>query len=142
MGLVIDTGPLVAFLNADDQHHAWAVEALSAVRPPLATCDAVLSEACFLLARARRSGGGGGGTAVLELVRRGLLTAPFAVEREVEPVSRLMTRYASQPMSLADACLVRMTELDSSATVITLDEDFRVYRRNGRGKIRVIAPWS
>lgn len=142
MGLVVDTGPLVAFLNSHDQHHGWAVDALSKVRPPLATCDAVLSEACFLLARARRSGGGTGATAVLELVDRGLLTATFAVGREVAPVSKLMTRYASVPMSLADACLVRMAELDPGSTVITLDEDFRVYRRNGRGKIRVIAPWS
>jgi hypothetical protein len=52
----------------------------------------------------------------------------------------LMTKYATVPMSLADACLVRMTELNSGSTVLTLDRDFRVYRRTGRHVVPVIAP--
>ena len=138
MGLIIDTGPLVAALRARDEHHAWAVRALSMVRPPLATCDAVVSEACFLLERA----GCNDSSALLSLVLDGLIIPTFRFADEVRAVDALMRRYASVPMSFADACLVRMAELDRDPTGVTLDEDFRVYRRNGRGPIRVIAPWS
>lgn len=141
MSYVLDTGPLVAFLNEEDAHHAWAVEALGEVRPPLATCEAVLSEATFLLGRARRARRPAW-LAPIELVQRGLLAPTFSLRAEVDPVAKLLERYADVPMSLADACLVRMTELASSTTVITLDEDFRVYRRNGRSRIAVIAPWA
>lgn len=141
MSYALDTGPLVALLNESDAHHAWAVEALGRVRPPLVTCEAVLSEACFLLGRARRARRPAW-LAPLELVQRGLLTPAFSLHGEIDPVTKLLERYAGVPMSLADACLVRMTELSSSTTVITLDEDFRVYRRNGRSRIAVLAPWS
>lgn len=129
----MDTGPLVAFLNARDAHHDWARKVLDGVEPPLRTCEAVISEACFLVRRLK-----GGPDAVLELVARGIVQIGFRLDAELGPVRRLMTRYASTPMSLADACLVRMTELDGRATVLTLDKDFRVYRRNGRQIIPVI----
>ncbi|MEK6607693.1 MAG: PIN domain-containing protein [Myxococcota bacterium] len=134
---LLDTGPLVAFLNAADDHHAWAREALAGVEPPMATCESVLSEACFLL---RRSGAGT--AAVVELVARGLLVVPYRLEPDAESVRRLLVKYADVPMALADACLVRMAEVDAQASVVTLDRDFLRYRRNGRHVLRVIAPFS
>jgi len=132
---LLDTGPLVALLSIHDAHHAWAHDTLSAITQPAYTCEAVLVEACFLLRNTRRGVDG-----VLSLVSRGDLVPQFRIAPEIEAVRKLMTKYASVPMSLADACLVRMTELDARATVLTLDKDFRIYRRNGRQAVPVLMP--
>jgi predicted nucleic acid-binding protein len=132
---IVDTGPLVALLNGRDAHHDWVREALMRIRPPLITCEAVLSEACFLVRKLR-----GGPDAVLAPVGRGIVDVPFRVDRELSAVRRLMSRYASVPMSLADACLVRMSELEDDPIVLTLDRDFRVYRRHTRQAIPLVAP--
>ena len=105
------------------------------MEPPLFTCEPVLSEACFLLQRFT-----GGQEAVLELVSRGILQSDFRVISEIDPLRKLMRKFADVPMSLADACLVRMTELNSQAAVLTLDSDFRLYRRNRRQAIPVLMP--
>jgi predicted nucleic acid-binding protein len=133
--VVIDTGPLVAFLNRRDAGHAWALQTLRGITGPLRTCEAVLSEACFLVRRIA-----GGPDAVMELVARGIVEVPFRLSDEVAAVRKLMARYASLPMSLADASLVRMTELDPKLTVMTLDDDFRVYRKLGRQLVPVLMP--
>jgi predicted nucleic acid-binding protein len=133
--VVVDTGPLVAFLNARDAHHDWAVQVLDGVEPPLLTCEAVISEACFLVRQLVA-----GPDAVLDLVARGIVAIDFRLASELGPVRKLMAKYATVPMSLADACLVRMTELDMRSTVLTLDEDFRVYRRHGRQAVPAILP--
>lgn len=132
---VLDTGPLVAFLNRRDRYHAWAVAEFDTISPPIATCDAVLSEACFLVRNIP-----GGADAVLTLVERGLVSVPFHVEPEAASLRKLMKRYSTVPMSLADACLVRMTELDPRAVVLTIDSDFTIYRRNGRQVIATRRP--
>ena len=131
----MDTGPLVAFLNRRDRYHDWATSQLAKVAPPLATCEAVVTEACHLLRNAP-----GGAEAVLELVHRGLLRLSFQLEEEIEPVSRLMARYANVPMSLADGCLVRLMELKAQSTLLTLDSDFKVYRMHGRQVIPTRIP--
>lgn len=132
---IIDTGPIVAFLNANDSYHAWAREVLGTIEPPLSTCEAVLSECCFLLQRIPK-----GHHAVLNLVARGVIQVEFSLRDEFSAVRRLMERYASVPMALADACLVRMSELNLRATVLTLDGDFRIYRRNRRQVIPLLSP--
>ncbi len=133
--VLLDTGPLVAFLNGRDRYHEWSKGILAGVDAPLFSCEAVLSEACFLLRHAR-----GGGEAVLKLVDRGLVRIPFRLEAENAPVRRLLTRYADVPISLADACLVRMSEQVPNAVVLTLDRDFKVYRKHGRHVIRTVMP--
>jgi predicted nucleic acid-binding protein len=133
--VLVDAGPLVAFLNRRDQRHRWAVETFGGITGPLRTCEAVLSEACFLVRKLE-----GGADSVLQLVVRGIIEVPFRLSDEVVAVRKLMTRYASVPMSLADASLVRMTELDSKLTVMTLDADFRIYRRLGRQVVPVLMP--
>jgi predicted nucleic acid-binding protein len=134
--IVIDTGPIVAFLNKRDTWHDWAVDALSHVRPPLLSCEAVISEACFLLRNVE-----GGADAVLELNARGLIDLSFRVEPVLQDVRRLMKRYDDVPMSFADACLVRLAEATPRASVMTVDSDFRRYRKLGRQVIPLIAPW-
>jgi predicted nucleic acid-binding protein len=132
---LLDTGPLVALLNRRDRHHDWACEEWSDIEPPLLSCDAVISEACFLLRSVR-----GGSTSVLELVDREVVALPFRLDHEAARVKALLLRYANVPMSLADACLVRMAEQYPSSPVLTLDRDFRLYRKNGRQVIPARMP--
>lgn len=133
--ILLDTGPLVAFLNRHDGHHRFASEALGSIPPPLFTCEAVISEACFLV---RNLEGGPG--AVLEMVKRGIVLPSFRLDAEISAVDQLMRKFRDVPMSFADACLVRMAELDADVKVLTLDRDFRIYRRNRRQVVPVIMP--
>ena len=133
--VIVDTGPIVAFLNGRDRYHAWVHGLLAELPPPLYTCESVISEACFLVRSLP-----GGASAVLELLARRIVAIGFDVSAEVGAVRKLMTKYANVPMSLADACLVRMTELERDTSVLTLDSDFRVYRRNRRQVVPVTMP--
>lgn len=134
--LLLDTGPLVAYLNRNDRHHAWAVRCWSACYAPLWTCEAVLSEAVFLL-----QADGSNADPVLRLLDRGVLHLEFSCAAHRPDVSRLLRTYQDQPMSFADACLVRMAELSESCQVFTTDRDFLVYRRRGRRVIPILAPF-
>ena len=134
---VVDTGPLVALLNRRDRHHAWIRQVLNTVEPPILTCEAVVSEACFLLGRLA-----GGQDALLELLANDVVRIDFRLHTEIDTVRGLMRKFAAVPMSLADACLVRMSELDAQTAIVTMDGDFRVYRRNRRQVIPTIMPGS
>jgi uncharacterized protein len=133
--VLIDTGPLVAFLNRRDRYHGWAKQQLAKLEPPLLTCEAVASEACFLL-RAQP----GGAEAVIELIERELLELTFDLGEEASRVRDVIARYANLPASLADVCLVRMAELHAGSRVLTLDSHFKVYRIHGRKVIPTISP--
>jgi predicted nucleic acid-binding protein len=133
--ILVDTGPLVAVLNAADEHHAWALEVFGRLVPPVFTCEAVLSEAQFLL-----HDRGGDPLAVLDWVRLGAVSLSFSAGAEIGRLLALQRSYQNLPMDFADACLVRMTELHSRSRVLTTDAHFRIYRRNGRQQIPVIAP--
>lgn len=135
--IILDTGPLVAFLNRQDKHHRWALMQWERRQPPLITCEAVLSEACFLL-----SGFAGGQDAVIALVQRNVLQIAFALADHVDRIDRLVRKYADAPMSLADACLVRMAELFPDSAVMTLDSDFQFYRKNKSRVIPIISPYT
>jgi uncharacterized protein len=134
---LLDTGPLVAYLDNRDQWHKWAVSQWQISRPPFLTCESVICEACFLLLR-----NGGMAASVLTLLQRGILKIGFQIESEVASIESLMRRYDDTPMSLADACLVRLAELHSDCRVLTLDRDFTRYRRHGRQVIPLLAPWD
>lgn len=133
--VLLDTGPLVAFLNRRELHHEWARREFGLVSPPLLTCEAVLTEACWLV-----RGISGGVGAVMDLVDRGIVKAPFSLDADAGRVKRLMERYRSLPMSLADACLVRMAEAHAGTKVMTLDAHFQIYRLSNRCVVPVIMP--
>ena len=101
--VLLDTGPLVAYLNRNDHHHEWAVECWSALFDPLWTCEAVLSEAIFVL-----QSEGADIEPVLRLLERRLVRIDLTFDDHRSDVIRLLRKYADQPMSVADACLVRM----------------------------------
>ncbi|PZO43880.1 MAG: pilus assembly protein [Pseudanabaena frigida] len=133
--IIIDTGVLVAFLMPSDKYHQWAVSSLANVNYPILTCEAVLTEVCFLLQRVHA-----GREKVLQLVKQGYIEIPFCLSEEIEAIEKLMHRYQSVPISLADACLVRMAENYDDNSVMTLDSDFRIYRKHRNQEIPVIMP--
>ncbi len=134
-GVLVDTGPLVASINRRDRFHNWAKARLAEIEPPIFTCEAVLAEACFLLRNHP-----GGSRAVMEFLVRRILEIPFCLEEHARPVASLLQKYADAPMSLADACLVRMSELREDSVVWTLDRHFRLFRRHGRHVITTLMP--
>jgi len=136
-GVILDTGPLVALLNRRDHYHLWAKDCFAETTPPLLTCEAVISEACFLVRSLPR-----GPQTVVDLIQRGVLGTNFRIDEEASRLATMMERYTSVPMSLADACLVRMSEQQSEGIVLTLDSDFLIYRKHGRQVIPVLMPES
>jgi len=136
MSLIIaDTGPLVAYLDRSDRDHAWAKETFMHITQPLLTCEAVIAETLFLLRR-----GGIDPDGLLNLISRGLVMPEFRLSQEIGAIQHLMKTYRNVPMSLADSCLVRMAEIHESSKVMTLDSDFRVYRKSRRKVIPLLCP--
>ena len=128
---IADTGFLVAFANARDQHHGWALDVAEDVTEPLLTCEAVLAETAFHL---------GDVGLVLEMISEELIHLDFVCNDQLAHLAFLAKRYKDRKPDLADLCLIRMSELHPKNSVITVDEDFRVYRRNKREVIPLISP--
>ncbi len=131
--VLVDAGLTVALLSRRDSHHRWAIEQATRFPPPWKTCEAALSEAFFLL-------GARGAPALSALLRRGAVAVGFDLGDNLEVVLRLMQKYGDVPASLADACLVRMTETLGDPLVLTTDCDFRLYRRHGRPGVPCMLP--
>ncbi len=134
--VILDTGPLVAYLNRKDQYHQWAVQCWDALFDPLWTCEAVLSEAIFLLQSESINP-----EPLLRFLERGIVRMDFNAGDHQPDVLRLLRKYVDRPISFADACLVRMAELTDACQVFTTDDDFRIYRRKGRQLIPLLAPF-
>jgi predicted nucleic acid-binding protein len=131
--VLVDAGFLVALLSRRDSHHQWAVAQVSNQGPPWRTCEAVLSEAFHLL--------GERGVPVLgSLLRRRAVMVAFDLDNDVDSVIKLLQKYANVPISLADACLVRMSETIADPIILTTDSDFRIFRRHSRQMIPCLLP--
>jgi predicted nucleic acid-binding protein len=131
--VLVDAGFVVALLSRRDHHHRWAAAQAARTPPPWMTCEAALSEAFHLLRAA-------GTPALAALLRRDAVASAFDVRSELTRVLDLMDKYRDVPMSLADACLLRMTETVPDPTLLTTDEDFRIYRRHGRQVVPCALP--
>jgi uncharacterized protein len=131
--VLVDAGFIVALLSRRDTHHAWAAAQAPRLAPPWSTCEAALSEAVHLL-------GALGAPALGALLTRRCVRVAFALANDLQPVLKLMHKYSDVPISLADACLVRMSETVADPVVLTTDADFRIYRRHGRGVIPCVMP--
>jgi uncharacterized protein len=123
---IVDTGPLIAFFDRAEQHHRWVAERIEELDAPLLVCEPVLAEAMFLLARFEKAQ-----NAMLALVENGALNVAFRVDEHIGELRKLLHRYRNIPMSLADACIVRMSEIHDRHAVLTLDSDFSIYRKHG-----------
>jgi predicted nucleic acid-binding protein len=128
--ILVDAGPLVALVDADDQHHLRCVAALRASREPMATVWPPLTEAMYLLGDLPRAQ-----EALWEMLERGALHL-FPLDSGDAPRMReLMRKYANRPMDLADAALLRVAEREGIRRIFTVDRrDFSVYRLHGRIK--------
>ena len=133
--VLLDTGPWVALHCRNDRHHSWAREQFAQITGSLLSCEAVVAETCFLLAR-----GGHDPAKALALVARGVVQMGMVLGDEIAAVQGLFERYDNVPASLADACLVRMSEQHAQCRVFTLDADFHIYRRHGRRVIPLLTP--
>jgi predicted nucleic acid-binding protein len=135
MAVLLDTGPWVALLRRDDTHHRWALEPFRRLPPPLLSCEAVLAETCFPLARS-----GVDLALAPPFIERGAVHLPFALQEQISAVSSLFRRYENVPASLADAALIRLSEITDAPLLLTADSDFHIYRRHGRQTIPLINP--
>ncbi len=134
LGVLLDTGPLVALLSANDVNHARARRLFADCTPPLRCCEAVLAEACFLLRKVHRNAP----AEVVALGRRGVYQIAIAIEEHWTNIEVLLTRYADRPISLADACLIRCGEIHEEPRILTFDSDFSVYRWGRNRKFELL----
>jgi predicted nucleic acid-binding protein len=132
--VLVDAGFLIALLSRRDHHHAWAAAQSPGLSLPWKTCEAVLSEAFHLLGARGRPG-------LATLLGRGAVVSAFNLAGELDRVLSLMQKYAQVPMSLADACLVRMSETLTDPVILTTDTDFRIYRRHSRHVVPSVTPY-
>lgn len=130
---IADTGFLVAFANRRDRYFEWAYRLSERVREPLLTCEAVIAETAFHLRNAELA---------MLMVEKGLVQLAFDLENSRSELLKLSQQYADRSPDLTDLCLIRMSELYPDYSVITIDGDFRIYRRNRRQTIPTIMPPS
>jgi len=131
--VIVDAGFLLAALNHRDNNHAWAMATAAHYPPPWQTCEAVVADMFSLT-------GPSGHPVFAELIRRRSLTSSFHLNEHTGEVLALMEKYSTVPMSLADACLVRMTEILSDPALLTTNTDFRIYRRHERKAVPCVMP--
>jgi len=130
-----DSSPLVALLNRNDAHHRWAREQFDHVPCPVWTCEGAIAETSYLLQT-----DGISPWSVIELLENKILAIQFDLSLNIDRVLSLMKKYADTPMDFVDACLVTMAEEKSNCKLLTLDSDFRIYRRFERQTIPLITP--
>jgi predicted nucleic acid-binding protein len=132
MKSILDAGPLIAALNRQDQYHSWSCEVLERLGPPFYSCPEAMAEAAAMTGRP---------SIIVEMIQSGEIILAFDLSEQTAGVLSLLQKYGDRDVDLADACIVRMTELIRDCQVITLDrKDFAVYRRSGRDLIPLIAP--
>jgi uncharacterized protein len=131
MNAIADTGLLVAMTRRQDQYHEWAAALAEQITWPVITCEAVLAETAFHLHSSE---------AVVGLLRDNVVRIAFDCASHTEHLHDLAVRYADHHPDLADLCLIRMSELYPRHTLITVDTEFRFYRRNKRDIIPALYP--
>ena len=132
--ILVDAGPLVALIDADDRHHERCVETLAAIREPIGTVWPAITEAMYLLSDVPK-----GQTGVWQLLERGAVQLLALGREDIPRMRRLMEKYAGLPMDLVDAALVHVADRDGLRTVFTLDRrDFGVYRLPGGRRLGLL----
>lgn len=133
--IIADAGVIGGLIYEKDRWHKWAFENAKQLAPPFFTCEAVITEACYLLQNVKD-----GEQTILNMITDGFLQIDFRLFDEAVSAKSLMKKYENVPMSLADACLVRMSEIVENSIVFTTDSDFHIYRKKGKQKIDLIIP--
>lgn len=136
MNILIDTGPIVAFLNKNDQYHSFVKENMSLLMAPFYSCEAVITESFFLMSRIPM-----GVEKLIELLEMQYILIQPVYSENQSSIHHLIQSYSNIPMSMADACLVQMTDQRKESSIFTLDSDFQIYRSLKGEHIQVIAPF-
>ena len=126
--VLLDTGVIVALMDRGEKSHDACAEVILNLEAPLITCEAVISESCYLLRDLT-----GASEAIIDNVAAGIFQIPFQLSRESAGVKSILRKYRDQEIDFADACLIRMAEEFATPEVLTLDKDFTFYRW-GRNK--------
>jgi uncharacterized protein len=132
---IVDTGPLVALLDRRERHHRWVKEHIEKLEAPMLVCEPVIAEAMYLLGGLPKAQ-----DAIFGLLLNGALRLALRLDEQAAAIRELHRKYRDTPMSLADACIVRMAELNGAHLVFTLDSDFLVYRKHGRVPLQLVRP--
>jgi predicted nucleic acid-binding protein len=128
---LIDTGAILALLDASDPWHGDCAAAVRGIELPLVTSAAVVTEALHFLIDHRLP-------RAWRFFRSPTITLLPIGNDDLPDLERLMTKYADRPMDFADATLVRLAEREGLTTILTVDRDFEVYRIGGRKAFRVL----
>jgi uncharacterized protein len=131
--VLLDTGVIVALLDRSESFHRTCAQTVREVEAPLVTCEAVITESCYLL---RNLSGASG--AVIENIAAGIFQVPFQLSRDTAGVRRVMQKYKDRKIDLADACLIRLADEFGTADILTLDRDFAIYRWGKNKPFRVL----
>jgi predicted nucleic acid-binding protein len=131
--VLLDTGVIVALLDRSESFHRTCAQTVREVDAPLVTCEAVITESCYLL---RNLSGASG--AVIENVAAGIFQVPFQLSRDTAGVRQVLQKYKDRKIDLADACLIRLADEFGTADILTLDQDFAIYRWGKNKPFRVL----
>jgi len=131
---LIDTGVVFGIVNHRDRWHSACLEALTAVRVPLLTTEAVLTEFFHLVASHRCDP-----EKAWAFVRSGALTVRSIADSDLPQLHELMVKYRDRPMDFADATLVHLAARENLSLILTVDhEDFQTYRIAGRKRFTIL----
>ena len=121
--VLLDTGVIVALLDRSEKLHKACAQTVREVEAPLVTCEAVITESCYLLRNLS-----GASEAVIENITAGIFQVPFQLSRDTAGVKQVLRKYKERKIDLADACLIRLADQFGTADILTLDQDFTIYR--------------
>jgi predicted nucleic acid-binding protein len=121
--VLLDTGFIAALLDRSERFHKVCARTVRELGAPLITCEAVIAESCYLLRNLS-----GAPEAVIENNAAGIFQVPFQLSQETAGVRQILRKYRDRQMELADACLIRLADQFGTADILTLDQDFAIYR--------------
>jgi len=133
--VLLDTGVIVALLDRSERYHARCAQALESLEQPLATCEAVIAESCYLLRTIP-----GAAETVLANVEQGIFQIPMQLNQAAAPIRAILRKYRDVPADLADACLIHMADELETGEILTLDSDFARYRWRRNRVFQLLIP--
>ncbi|TVR18015.1 MAG: PIN domain-containing protein [Balneolaceae bacterium] len=136
MKIFIDTGPVVAFLNKNDQHHSFVEQQMRNYPPPFYICEAVVTESFFLMSRVPN-----GEEKLIELLETPHIQLESSYSNQPRQIHEFVKKYSNIPMSFADACLVQMAEKSKDSLIFTIDRGFQMYRSSNGNPLSLISPY-
>jgi len=131
--VLLDTGFIVALLDRSESFHKTCARAVREVQAPLVTCEAVITESCYLLRNLS-----GASEAVIENIAAGIFQIPFQLSRDTPGVKQVLRKYKDRKIDLADACLIRLADQFGTGDILTVDQDFAIYRWGKNKSFRML----